>query len=64
MCEYAEELLMDAGLEYELVDIDDSDELIKRYHVKIPVLALGVTELNWPFSAGDAQKLAKELTDG
>ncbi len=64
LCEYAEELLQDAGVEYELVDIDDSDELIQRYHVKIPVIAGGVKELNWPFTVEAAQKLAKELSDG
>ena len=57
LCEYAEELLLEAGLEYELVDIDDSAELIKTYHVRIPVLSNGETELNWPFTVKDAKEL-------
>ena len=57
LCEYAEELLLEAGIAYELVDIDDSADLITRYHVRIPVLANGDTELNWPFTAEDAEGL-------
>ena len=57
LCEYAEELLLEAGLEYELVDIDGSAALIKQYHVRIPVLANDVKELDWPFTAIAAREL-------
>lgn len=57
MCEYAEELLIENGIAYEVVDIDDSEELIKSYHVRIPVIANDQTELNWPFSAEQATEL-------
>ena len=57
MCEYAEELLSDAGIVYEMVDIDESEALIQQYHIKIPVLSDGQTELNWPFNAQQAQEL-------
>ena len=57
LCEYAEELLLEAGIAYELVDIDDSTDLIKHYHVRIPVLSNDTEELNWPFTAADAQGL-------
>jgi len=57
LCEYAEELLVEAGMAYEVVDIDDSDELIKQYHVRIPVLSNDTQELNWPFNASQAKEL-------
>jgi len=60
LCEYAEELLQAAEVPYEVVDIDDDEALIQQYHVRIPVLSNGETELNWPF---DAQS-AKELLNG
>lgn len=58
LCEYAEELLLENGIAYEMVDIDDSEELIKRYHVRIPVISNEGTELNWPFTAEQATELA------
>ena len=68
MCEYAAELLITADIDYEEVDIDDSEDLIKAYHIKIPVLSNGVQELNWPFTVTDAEKLfngfEKESSDG
>lgn len=57
LCEYAEELLVENGIAYEVVDIDDSEELIKAYHVRIPVLANDDEELNWPFDAEQAMGL-------
>ena len=58
LCEYAEELLLEAGIAYETIDIDDSEQLIKKYHVKIPVLANDDEELNWPFTMEQAEGLA------
>ena len=57
LCEYAEELLVEAGMTYEVVDIDDNEALIKQYHVRIPVLSNEATELNWPFTVNQAQEL-------
>ena len=39
-------------LEIELVEISDSDSLIERYGVRIPVIQKvpGQTELGWPFN--------------
>ena len=50
LCEQAAALLQAAGLEFEEVDISESDALFERYGVTIPVLKRedGV-ELNWPF---------------
>lgn len=64
LCEYAEELLADAGIEFDFVDIDESPDLIKRYHVRVPVLASELTELNWPFTAEQAEALSEELPHG
>jgi glutaredoxin len=57
LCEYAAELLADAGIEFEEVDIEDSEELTRLYHVKIPVISNGEVELNWPFTADQVRSL-------
>lgn len=67
LCEVAEALLAQvlAGFDearqpqIELIDIADSDALIARYGTRIPVLhRLGDgVELDWPFDAGQAQRL-------
>lgn len=66
LCELAQEIL-DATLNpaffvVEKVDIADSDELIERYGVRIPVLQrkLNNTELNWPF---DVEQLIGFLSE-
>lgn len=55
LCELAEDMLRPlcaaAELEYTKVDISESDELFRRYGVRIPVLADSRgRELDWPFS--------------
>lgn len=57
MCEYAEELLTEAGISFEGIDIDDSEALIKQYHIRIPVLSNDKMELDWPFTAAQAEEL-------
>ncbi len=64
LCEYAEELLVAAGIDYEIVDIDDSQALIKQYHVRIPVLSNDTNELNWPFTTDQASALLIEVNNG
>lgn len=54
LCELAEQLLQALNpelIQIEAVDISDSDQLIERYGVRIPVLAdsLSDNELGWPF---------------
>ena len=51
LCEEAEALLMECGLEARWVDIADSIELLGRYRDRIPVLRREDTgaELGWPF---------------
>lgn len=55
LCEEAELLLNHAKLEWQTIEIADSDELLDRYSLKIPVLYDSVTkrELCWPFSSND-----------
>ena len=54
LCEQAEQLLLQLGLRFAFVDIDESPELGAQYGLRIPVLALGEAELDWPF---DQEKL-------
>lgn len=57
LCEIAEEVLAGVlpgrALELEKVDISESDELMARYGIRIPVLRLEDSgdELGWPFDA-------------
>lgn len=62
LCELAEELLValcrdNPGVAFEKVDISDSDALLDRYGVRIPVMrdASG-RELDWPFSASQLRE--------
>lgn len=64
LCEQAEALLMplllDRRFSTEMVEICDSDELMERYGIRIPVLrrADSGAEIGWPF---DAQSLRQFL---
>lgn len=64
LCEQAETILASLSKHYALawrtVDIADSDELIDRYGLRIPVLKHAATgsEIGWPF---DEQTLAAWL---
>jgi hypothetical protein len=53
LCEQAEALLqplLHAGLiQLQVVDISHDEELVRRYGIRIPVLACGEQELGWPF---------------
>lgn len=57
LCEFAEEMLLAEGIEYEMLDIDESSDLIKTYHIRVPVLSNGHQELDWPFTAEAAREL-------
>lgn len=62
LCEQAEELLWPLLDEFSLrlaqVDIADSDELLERYGVRIPVLLClrSGAELAWPFDQQQARQ--------
>lgn len=61
LCEDAKKLLWPLlsvyGLRMQFVDIAESDELIARYGIRIPVVAspLIAKELDWPFTEGDVR---------
>ncbi len=50
LCEHAEIILIDAGCDFRAIDIEEDPELIKRYGIRIPVVAKpSGAELGWPF---------------
>ncbi len=53
LCEQAEAVLREIGIEADYIDIADDDELLEKYGIRIPVLkrADTGTELGWPFDA-------------
>jgi glutaredoxin len=53
LCEQAETVLREIGIEADYIDIADDDELLEKYGIRIPVLkrADTGTELGWPFDA-------------
>ena len=57
LCDDAEALLHSAGLHgrYEKVDIESDPELMKRYGIYVPVIALKAngSELFWPFDLAE-----------
>jgi hypothetical protein len=54
----ANPLCEDLGLELVPVEIADSDELVDRYGIRIPVVRLEQTlaELGWPFNQYDLEE--------
>lgn len=62
LCDLAKDivwpLLNDYALRLEEVDIATSDELLQRYGVRIPVVAMpgGHDELGWPFDRIQVQQ--------
>jgi glutaredoxin len=53
LCEEAEAILNQIGIEAAHIDIAEDDELLEKYGVRIPVLRRVDTgaELGWPFDA-------------
>ena len=50
LCEQAESILEAAGIRFTPVDIEEDLELIKRFGIRIPVVADAEgRELGWPF---------------
>jgi hypothetical protein len=62
LCEQAEELLRAqqaiSGLEWEAVEIADSDRLVEAYGLRIPVLqrVSDADELGWPFTEAELHR--------
>ncbi|WP_076539906.1 glutaredoxin family protein [Shewanella sp. UCD-KL21] len=56
LCEIAQALVEQLGIDYQHIDICDNDTLASRYGISIPVLVMDEKELFWPF---DAQQLTE-----
>ncbi len=62
LCDQAKMILREAYLEFEYVDITDTNDLTERYGIRIPVVQRidSNAELGWPF---DTTTLANWLND-
>lgn len=58
LCEQAESLLAQLGIEAEHIDIVDDDDLLERYGTRIPVVKRmdDGSELGWPFDVEALQR--------
>lgn len=63
LCEHAAEMLEQKGIPFVEQDIEENDEWIRLYHVRIPVLSNGVAELNWPFTLEEVAALMVQGND-
>ncbi len=69
LCDLAKDilwpLLNDYPLRMEEIDIAESDELLERYGVRIPVVAQphSLNELGWPFDTGKAQVFLRQVCE-
>lgn len=63
LCEDAEHLLLQAGLNFEKQDIVNNDEAMQRYAIRIPVLLHTPSglELCWPFNTLQLQDFISQL---
>ncbi len=61
LCEQAEALLAQLGIEAEHVDIVDDDALLERYGTRIPVVQRADTgaEIGWPFDLAALQRFVE-----
>ena len=67
LCEEAHEQLLSLksdgmDLSIELVEIADSEELMGRYGITIPVCRADHREIGWPFSANELQTFLEDDT--
>lgn len=62
LCEQAHDMLEHLGLEFESVDISQSEPWVERYGVRIPVLVLDEAELGWPFDLKAIQQFVGAQT--
>lgn len=59
LCEDVEDSLLKLNIKYTFVDIDSDEKLLKKYHVRIPVLVNKHNqELCWPFEEADLLEFA------
>lgn len=57
LCEDAEDVLNRYNIRYHFHDIDEDEELLRKYHTKVPVLSKNEEELFWPFTEERILKL-------
>ncbi len=67
LCEEAHEQLLSLtgdgmDLSIELVEIADSEDLMDRYGITIPVIRADDREIGWPFSADDLRTFLENDT--
>ena len=67
LCEEAHEQLrslMGSGMDLsiELVEIAESEELMDRYGITIPVIRANDSEIGWPFSSDELQAFLENDT--
>lgn len=68
LCEMAKEiivpLLNNYSLRLEEIEISESDDLVERYGVRIPVLKSPkhIDELGWPFDSTQADSFLKRIS--
>lgn len=69
LCEQAEYVLATTPLAspvaVNVIDISESEDLVERYGMRIPVLQRSDTgvELNWPFAAAEVQRLVEQAPE-
>ena len=63
LCEQAEDILVQANIDYQKIDIAEQEQWQKRYAIKIPVILneQSQQELCWPFALEDVQAFIIEL---
>ena len=49
LCEEAQIMLKAKNIDFQNIDISDSQELMERYQFRIPVLQYNGVEVDWPF---------------
>jgi hypothetical protein len=66
LCERALDLLLSMpesrGLALVVVDVAESDALLERYGARLPVLAVGTLELEWPFDRAAVARAMRQST--
>lgn len=65
LCEEAELLLVrlrdsHTQLSWQTIDIADSDDLVERYGIRIPVVRMDDSELGWPFNLNELAEFLEQ----
>lgn len=68
LCEQALDVLLGTpelqGYSLSVVDVAGDDELLERYGERLPVLRVGVQELEWPFGAEEISATIRQSEQG